>query len=279
LPERSGKASIKVTRQNTGKKSMDEDSNLSDLTTRLEKALEQSGIKDNRLNQKIHTLLYRSVEYDRATRVLGENPDDAACHEYVNQVITNYQECHEVVTRLERREPEEWETAVKKINRWANGCMKQWNIYGPLRKQCVEECVPNAVLAFLTGTYHYDTEFDAWLCVLVQNVCRKYIKEQLHPNHAAEADALSYDKFEFLLEALADNDAIASQRARELRAILLEAVEKLSSEARQELIILHYFEGFSFKEIAQKMDRSLNAVYKLHFDALNELREILDGWY
>lgn len=258
---------------------MDEDSSHSDLTARLEQALEQRTLKNSQLVQKIRSLLYRSVEYGRATRVLGEDPDSTACREYVNQVITNYQACHEVVARLERREPREWIITIKKINRWANGYMKQRHIHGPLRKECVEECVPNAVLAFFTGTYYYDTEFDAWLCVLVQNVCRKYIKEQRHPNHTAETDAVSYDKFEFLLEALADNNALDSQRFRELRSLLLEAVEKLSSKARQQLIILHYFEGFSFQEIAQKMERSLNAVYKLHFDALNELRDNLDDWY
>lgn len=260
-------------------RSMDEVSNHDDLVACLEKALEQSKIKNSQLNQKIQTLLHRSVEYDRATRVLGEDPNDKACHEYVAQVAANYLECHEVVNRLERKDPEEWNLAVKKIYRWANGFMKQWHIHGPLRKQAVEECVPNAVLAFLTSTYHYDTEFDAWFCVLVQNVCRKYIKEQRHPNQTAEAEALSYDRFEFLLEVLADNEAIDSQRARELRAILLEAVEKLSSEGRKEIIIRHYFEGYSFKEIAKIMDRSLNAVYKLHFDALKELRDLLNDWY
>jgi DNA-directed RNA polymerase specialized sigma24 family protein len=58
----------------------------------------------------------------------------------------------------------------------------------------------------------------------------------------------------------------------------LEAVEQLSSDARRELIIQLYFSDYSFKEIAEKLNKSLNATYKVHFDALNELRDILDEW-
>lgn len=255
---------------------MEEESDQSDLTACLEKALHRHTIENPKLNQTISSLIRRSVEYGRANRVLGENPHDDACREYVEKIITYQKKYHNLIACLDRGDLEVWTKTIKNIRKWANGYLIRQNIHGPLKKKIVEESVPNAVMAYLSGTYLYDTNFDAWFCVLVQNVCRKYIKEQLHPNHKNHNAAVSYDKYEFLLEALADNNEIASQRTRELRSDLLEAVEKLSSQARQELIILHYFEGYSFKEIAKKMERSLNAVYKLHFDALNELRTYFD---
>jgi RNA polymerase sigma factor (sigma-70 family) len=157
---------------------------------------------------------------------------------------------------------------------WANGYLKNRKIDGPLRTKIVEESVPNAVLAFLSGVYHYDTEFDAWFCVLVQNVCRKYIKEQTRANLRLENEAVSINEVDYLLEQIADHKELDSRELRALRAELLEAIEWLSSESRKELFVLYYFEGFSFKEIAEKMGKSLNAIYKLHFDALAELRNI-----
>jgi RNA polymerase sigma factor (sigma-70 family) len=257
---------------------MADDSDLSDLAARLERVLQQINIQNARLSQTISALLHRSVEYGRAQKALGENPDDNVCREYVERVINYYQEHHALVTHLERGDAETWIETIKKIQRWANGYFIQRKMYGRLRKKCVEECVPNTVLAYLSSSYYYDTDFDAWFCVLVQNVCRNYIKDQRHPNHTAQAQALSYDKFEFLLEALADKNEIDSRKLSELRSVLLEAVEKLSSNARRELILLLYFSDYSFKEIADSMDKTLNATYKVHFDALNELRDILDEW-
>jgi DNA-directed RNA polymerase specialized sigma24 family protein len=257
---------------------MTDDSDLSDLAARLERVFQQVNIQNARLSQTISTLLHRSVEYGRAQKALGENPDHTACREYIENVVNYYQEYNSLVTHLERGDTETWLEAIKKIQMWANGYFMGRNIYGRLRKKCVEECVPNAVMAYLSSSYYYDTDFDAWFCVLVQNVCRKYIKEQHHPNNTVQTQALSYDKFEFLLEALADKNEINSRKLSELRSILLEAVEQLSSNARRELIIQLYFSDYSFKEIAARMDKTLNAAYKVHFDALNELRDILDEW-
>ena len=62
-----------------------------------------------------------------------------------------------------------------------------------------------------------------------------------------------------------------------LRLDLLADIDQLASEARKQIILLHYFEGYSLPQIASKLDKSDNAVYKLHFDALNNLRKIWDN--
>ncbi|MFZ0548082.1 MAG: sigma-70 family RNA polymerase sigma factor [Candidatus Promineifilaceae bacterium] len=255
---------------------MDEEPDHDSLAACLKKGLEQSNIEDPQLFQNIHTILYRSLEYGRAQRILGDDPDEDACREYVDQVITNYRACHSLVARLERSDPEAWNETIKKIHAWTNGYLRHRKIYGPLKEKCIEECVPNAVIAYLTGTYHYDVEFDAWFCVLVHNTCRKHIKEQLRSSRPPQKETISLDQLGYLLETLGDKREMDARRQRELRAALLTAVEQLSSEARRELIIRHYFLDHSFKEIAEEMDKTMNAVYKLHFDALNELETIVE---
>ena len=66
-------------------------------------------------------------------------------------------------------------------------------------------------------------------------------------------------------------------RVRELRQELVVALEQLSSAARRQLIVLHYFQGFTLPEIADKLGKTISATYKLHFDALAELRKIWTG--
>lgn len=255
---------------------MQDDVPHNDLIDRLEQALDQRHLEDEQLHHKILVVLHRSVEYGRANRVLGDNPDNNACDEYVAQIITHYEKHHFLVTCLEKGETEAWALVMEKIQRWASGFLKRQGIHGNLRKSSVKECVTNAVLAYLSGVYHYDTDFDPWLCVLVQNVCLKYIKEQRHPNQIQQEEAISYEQSRFPIETLIDGGASHSQQLKDIRLMLLEAIEGLSSEARKELILLYYFHGYSFKEFASKTNRTLNAVYKLHFDAINELRENLD---
>ncbi len=255
---------------------MQDEMTHSDLATRLEKALHQCWLEDTDLRQKIRVILHQSVEYGRVRRVIGDSPDDDVCLEYVRQVIDRYEKHHSSVAYLQKGDPDTWQQWIRKIQGWANGFMKKHHIHGPLRKRSVEMCTTNSVLAFLSGTYHFDTVFEAWFCVLVQNVCRKYIKEELHPNRVNLDQALPIDKFDFQSDLLKDKDASQSQRLRELRIDLLESIDNLSSENRKQLILLHYFHGFSLKEIARKMNKSLNAIYKLHFDALADLRNNLD---
>lgn len=255
---------------------MAKDSKQSNLANRLEQTLLQSALEDKQLVRTINSLLHRSVEYGRASRVLGEAPTEPDCQEYIQQVIRFYQKHHVFVTCLERRDQAGWIMMIPKIRSWANSYLRNHHIDDPLRTKCIEECVPNAVLAFLGGVYHYDTEFDAWFCVLVQNVCRKYIKEQMRSNRVLEKEAVSVDQVGFMLEQLADVKELDSRKIRELRADLLEATKQLSSEARQGLIISYYFSGLSFKQISKEMDKSMSAIYKLHFDALKELRGILE---
>ncbi len=49
------------------------------------------------------------------------------------------------------------------------------------------------------------------------------------------------------------------------------------SEARKQVVLLRYFESYTFQQIALKLDKSDNAIYKLHFDALNNLRKIWES--
>lgn len=117
----------------------------------------------------------------------------------------------------------------------------------------------------LTARFPYDTEVEAWACVLVQNVCRGYLRrERKVPDTLDDA----------LIEHLSGLSQAEGEHRRKLQLELLDAIEQISSVDRRRIITLHYFQGLSLPEIARKMGRSMNATYKLHFDALAELGKI-----
>ena len=59
------------------------------------------------------------------------------------------------------------------------------------------------------------------------------------------------------------------------RQLLLDAIEKLS-ENQKVVIWWFYFEGRPLPQIAEDLGINVNATYKRHFDALKQLRKILE---
>jgi RNA polymerase sigma-70 factor (ECF subfamily) len=91
-----------------------------------------------------------------------------------------------------------------------------------------------------------------------------------------------YAELEHSSQAL-DNGLVApasspSQQAvrREQAVLLADALEHLSEDHR-EVIFLRQLEGLSFSEVAQRMERSTEAVKKLWVRALASLRRMLGG--
>jgi len=63
---------------------------------------------------------------------------------------------------------------------------------------------------------------------------------------------------------------------REQAVLLAEALGKLS-EAHREVIVLRHLEALSFAEVAVRMNRTENSVYKLWVRALGNLRSAMGG--
>jgi RNA polymerase sigma factor (sigma-70 family) len=241
----------------------------------LEDALKEREEENLQTVQRIRSLIHRGVEYGRTQKVLGNDPDKEACKEYVDDVFANYHLYHDLLVRLEQQEEEAWLMLYNKMRDWANAIFMGYKIDGPLRIDCVEDCVPNAVMVYLGSTYHYDSDFEAWLFVLLRNVCRKHIRNQVKSTSIPDKETVSMDGVTYLFEKLSDGKEGEAGRIKELGEELFAAVEELSSEARQQLILLRYIDEYTFVEIAEILDRSMSATYKLHFDSLNELRKIL----
>jgi RNA polymerase sigma factor (sigma-70 family) len=83
---------------------------------------------------------------------------------------------------------------------------------------------------------------------------------------------VSLDAHDGWLHNLADPGAEQVQRRLEQRHDLLQQVERLG-DAQRQFVVLYYFEQKSYAEVADILKKNKNALYKLNFDALDNLRK------
>ncbi|MEM7118963.1 MAG: sigma factor-like helix-turn-helix DNA-binding protein [Chloroflexota bacterium] len=108
--------------------------------------------------------------------------------------------------------------------------------------------------------------------MLLQNISRQYMNRQINPKSVETAVEL--DARDDWLNNILDPQGETEQQQFILRQDLNRALMQLSSDARRQFIQLYYFEHLTFPEIARRLDRKENALYKLHHDALKNLRKI-----
>ena len=78
----------------------------------------------------------------------------------------------------------------------------------------------------------------------------------------------------FNMEFTPESEYIRKEQLGQLSELLLEALNKLSPR-QKEIIYLRYFEELDYNEVAELMNMSVKAAYKLSARALDTLREIM----
>jgi RNA polymerase sigma-70 factor, ECF subfamily len=110
--------------------------------------------------------------------------------------------------------------------------------------------------------------FGAWLLRIVRNRSRNYVRDRKSDRHVPlEAAAL---------RSRSPSPQHAAERA-ELRDGLLAALRQLSEE-RCEVVLLHDLEGWTHREIAERMDLPPGTVRSHLHHARRTLRTLLRGW-
>ncbi len=123
-------------------------------------------------------------------------------------------------------------------------------------------------------------EFTAWLREVMAHVAANHIRDQHRQRRDVRRERdlrqMLNESSQMLDRALADNHSSPSQGAnRQERAVLLaDALSQLPADYR-EVLVLRELEGKSLAEVAQQMDRSVNATQKLWARALLQIRRQL----
>jgi RNA polymerase sigma factor (sigma-70 family) len=199
--------------------------------------------------------------------------------DYVRRVANTYEQWHEYVqaVQIEKR-TDVWQPLYEQLQKWAYSYLPRIGYPSYARRderlQQAQTCAAEAAVTLLDAYFPYDVNFDPWACTLLQNVTRKQMNRRIRPRLEAQRQEIELDAWDNWLHNLSDPAGEDDQHLVERRVDLLKAIDQLSSEARQQFLLLYYFEGKTFKEIAALMGKSQNALYKLHSDALDNLRKI-----
>lgn len=236
------------------------------IESELEQILKELAAKRGpRFAAQLRPILLANLERGRIQFYLDGHAQ-AQLREYVWRVADHHDRLSPYLHQLQQaRSTQAWEALLPQLQHWTTAILRQTADLSGNIDQLSPEYAAAAAEKILTAYFPYDTEFEPWAYVLVRNVCRQHLRRE----HLTVE--LLDDEQAQQLPDLAQAD---QSRVQDLRHALLAAIEQLSSEARRQLIVLHYFQGYALGEIAARLGKTMTAVYKLHFDALAELRKI-----
>jgi RNA polymerase sigma factor (sigma-70 family) len=143
------------------------------------------------------------------------------------------------------------------------------------REEVVRELVQEALLeAYLSlERLRQPERFRSWLCGIVLNLCRGYLRDQKRHSASETAsptrEATDWRRFE---NDLPDPEEMVA--ARELHRLVLAAIQELPPDQR-EATLLFYYEFLSLREIAAVAGVSVGAVKVRLYRARNQLRQRL----
>lgn len=255
----------------------DQESLLAALEQAIRQVAEQKG---DLLARTIAPIVMINLEKERVHHFL-DGQTDCQPEAYVWRVCDFYEKWSSYLYQIqEERNPDLWLSLFDQLKRWSyNYLLKQnFSALSAQKLQLAADCAVMAAGRLLIARFPYDTDFEPWAYTLVQHVTLKY----LHQEYKASREEVEHLQ---PVEDWEDWEALLPQQfatqnhldKTELRQALMWAIDKLASDARKQLIILHYFDGLSLAQIASEMGRSDNAVHKLHHDSLKNLRKIWEG--
>lgn len=243
------------------------------LHDQLDQALKQlAEIRGEELARQIKLILLANLDRGRIHRFVEGDPARVAA--YVWRVADGFSNLQAYLHQLQtEQDPEAWAPLYKRMQTWAYNFFLRKNFFaGDHTREIAIECATEAALNLLNSHFPYDTSFDPWAHILVQNACRKFIQKSLKKSTVPQEKQV---ELEDDLVNLNDPPLEAQMLMAELGAELESALAQLS-EARSSVIRMLYFDEMEPEEIAKKLGKSAGAIYSLHFNALEDLRKILN---
>ncbi len=242
------------------------------LRVEIEQALEKlAELRGDERIRRIRQVVLNNLERERLQTFMDGSCDGIEA--YVQHVDRLFAKLHKYLHQLQiERSYDVWEPLFERMQNWAYNFLLRKNFTKhPQTQELAAACATDAALILLNAYFPYDTEFDPWAHILVQNSCRKFISKNFRKSVVSEKQFVELD----------ENLVSSEQLPLETRALqkeadgeLLRALAQLS-KARRRVIELAYFDELEAAEIAQILGKSVNAIYSLQFRALQDLRKIL----
>ncbi|GAB4159029.1 MAG: hypothetical protein Fur0021_29470 [Candidatus Promineifilaceae bacterium] len=222
--------------------------------------------KGEHFAEQLTPILFTNLRHKRPQNYLKRHPDKAP-DDYVTHVTALYEELSGYLYQLQQEKSDSvWLPLCQKLTLWAQYELSRIP-NGYLLGQ-PEDMAQEAVSALMTARFPYDTPFDPWARVILRNT-RVAVQKR------SQSSKISWISWEGHSETTAAAALVTVEDAVTTHQDLLQAIEMMTHEGRQRLILLRYFDGLSYAEMSQFMEKSASALYKLHCEAIEELKDIL----
>ncbi|MCB2160557.1 sigma-70 family RNA polymerase sigma factor [bacterium] len=215
-------------------------------------------------------ILMENHQSGRMEKVLNAN-HEMSVEEYIVAVIKYYQLYGKLVSDLLIEYADSaWQELARKLKAYATKFLYRNNFpKGNFTKELAHDLAIKSAIKLQSAHYPYDVDFHAWLSVFAANNFKKQLRyRNLHQK--ALDDSASIDS----MVVIPDEMTVSFEDLSINNIDLWNAVQRLN-EARKSVILLKYFSGLDYQEIADKLDKNVNAVYNLHFQALADLRDLM----
>jgi RNA polymerase sigma factor (sigma-70 family) len=237
----------------------------------LEKAY---GAMGRELAGKIRPIVSVNLSRGRVHHFLREQETHAPS-DYVWRVAEVYQRTNEYVHQVQVAKADEvWQPLYDKLMRWAyclqrKGYHQSWTEL----EMTVAECAADAGAQIISSHFPFDTEFDGWAYTLLRYTSLKQLNRSKQQKRVPDTQLIELDVV--LTRPQVPTGMTEVQRSN-WHCDLLNGIERLATPARREVLLLRYYDNLTYEEIAKRMGRSIGAVYKLHFEAIEELKEFFE---
>lgn len=131
----------------------------------------------------------------------------------------------------------------------------------------VEDVTQEVFIAMLRSlpSFRGEAKFSTWLRTLTNNKVAEYYRKRSRKNDAMQVD-LEYAEWS------SDN---SNDNSMEDRVTVRHALSRIPKPYR-EIILLRYIEGMPFNEIADYLNKNVEATKSLHRRAISSLKEVLE---
>lgn len=248
------------------------DSHNDELKVKIEAILSAQALRyGEELISQVRPILANNLAHHRLD--FYADVDSLQLEEYIATVINNYSLWHEFLFAVQiERDVTVWESLLKKLIHFAYQYFLHKNFdSSQYTYEIAEECATKAAEAILLAQFPYDSNFDAWARRIVQLKCLKFMSEEMQMRKIPADMQIEFN--EEIENSTETPDLLKTLLEGELHSTIETALKQIP-ESRRNVIIMRYFEELPPNEIAQKIGKSVGAVYSLHFNALQDLRKI-----
>jgi RNA polymerase sigma factor (sigma-70 family) len=240
---------------------------------KIQLALEEAinALAESRDVGKIKPILYANLDRGRIQAYTEGKTDQVFA--YVWLVAETFASLNPLLHSLQaEKSTEAWAPLFERMQNWAYSFfLKKGFAADKATSDIASECSTEAAVSLISAYFPYDTEFDAWAHIIVQNSCRKFMEKAFRKSIVPQENIVELDdNLISAEELLLEMQTLRSEQETEIAHALAQL-----SEARRNVIHYIYFDELDAEEAAQKMGKTVGAIYSLQFNALQDLRKIL----